>query len=481
MRFFHLFTFLLLFSSHSALAAITINEVAWMGDSDSTNHEWIELHNTDSLSVSIDGWMLEDGVNLSMDLSGTVPAFGYAVLERSSDDSAPGPAFLIYVGALVNTGATLVLRDAGGQIVDQVPGGENWENIGGDNVTKETAQYTSGGWVTDVPTPGKKNSSGRVVAEEIVEEIVDSAPSTKKSSGGSKKKETVKLTTPDTVLELNTDIQTVAYVNQEIPLSVTGSGISKHIVNSLKYDWNFGDTNTASGPDVKYSYAYPGTYVVTVRAAYARHDQVARHEITILPVTFSVTRNDVGDIQIHNDSPYDVDASGYVVRGEKRVVFPPRTIILPRSTITIPKEKVGSEVGNMVAIYDTEHTMLASTYKTIAFASRAVSDEVSSPYTEPPSEFMILSSLTPKSNAVFEFSSDNDNNVVVADTDINFMPDVYPTTTVIDNELVPMENVEEKPIKPNSGNSDWPYIAFVGLLTVAFVGLYLGRGSSNKT
>ncbi|MEZ4195085.1 MAG: hypothetical protein R3B53_01670 [Candidatus Paceibacterota bacterium] len=28
------------------LAAVTINEVAWMGDSTSANHEWIELYNS---------------------------------------------------------------------------------------------------------------------------------------------------------------------------------------------------------------------------------------------------------------------------------------------------------------------------------------------------------------------------------------------------------------------------------------------------
>jgi len=215
-----------------------------------------------------------------------------------------------------------------------------------------------------------------------------------------------------------------------------------------------------------------------VRAAYARHDQVARHEITILPVIFSVTRNDIGDIQIHNDSPYDVDASGYVVRGDKAIVFPPRTIILPRSTITIPKEKVGSEVGNMVAIYDTEHTMLASTYKTVAFASSVVSDEVLSPYIESSSEFVVLSSLAPKPNTAFEFSSDD--NITVVDADIKAVSNLYPTTTATVNEPAPVKSVEEKPIKSNSENNDWSYIAFVGLLTVAFIGLYLGRGASRK-
>ena len=100
-------------------------------------------------------------MNLSINLTGVISPGAFAVLERTSDDSAPGSAFLIYTGALVNTGATLTLRDASGVIVDQVAGGENWQDIGGDNVTKETAQYTTAGWVTDVPTPGSANRSGR--------------------------------------------------------------------------------------------------------------------------------------------------------------------------------------------------------------------------------------------------------------------------------------------------------------------------------
>ena len=80
----------------------------------------------------LDGWTLDDGVNLSISLTGSIPGSGYVVLERSSEESSPATAFLIYTGALVNTGATLTLKNASGQIMDQVAGGENWQEIGGD-------------------------------------------------------------------------------------------------------------------------------------------------------------------------------------------------------------------------------------------------------------------------------------------------------------------------------------------------------------
>jgi len=466
--------FILLISPNLTLAAVTINEIAWMGGSASANHEWIELYNTEGNSVSLEGWVIEDGANLSIDLSGNISPYEYAVLERSSDDTVSGPAFLIYTGALVNSGATLVLRNAEGLIVDQVSGGENWENIGGDNVTKETAQYTTSGWVTDVATPGKQNNDGQVIVEDTLdEENKDTTSKTNKSkSNKGSKTQTVKLVTPDTVLKLNTDIQTVAYVNQEIPLSVKGEGISERIIDSLKYDWNFGDTNVAFGRNVKHVYEYPGTYVVTVRAAYARHDQVARHEITILPVNFSVTRNDRGDVQIHNDSHYDVDASGYVIKGEKTVIFPPRTIILPKSTITIPKNRLGSKNNNMVAVYDTEKTLLASTFSSIAFASSPVVENTRTfSQIEPQKEFITTQSVKPTKSTSFGFIKDNDTEINVP---LEEKEDAPVTNSV---KTIDSENTKKDTPKPAQKDNRWPYVAFAGLLGIAFTGMYLGKSN----
>ena len=46
---------------------------------------------------------------------------------------------------------------------------------------------------------------------------------------------------------------------------------------------------------------------------------VSRHEITILPVEISLTKNQAGDIQVNNDSPYEIDVSGYKLAGNKGV------------------------------------------------------------------------------------------------------------------------------------------------------------------
>ena len=113
----------LLFLPARTSAAVIVSEVAWMGNAVSANDEWIELQNTDSSTVSLDGWTLTDGVSLDIPLVGSIAPSSYVVLERTDETSAPGTAFLIYTGALSNTGSTLTLKRSDGGIEDLVAGG----------------------------------------------------------------------------------------------------------------------------------------------------------------------------------------------------------------------------------------------------------------------------------------------------------------------------------------------------------------------
>lgn len=338
-----------------------------MGSSESANHEWIELTN-DGPAQNVDGWMLQDTQNLSIELQGTVPANTTVVLERTSDVSAPGTAFFIYTGALVNTGTTLQLTDSNNNLVDVVSGGENWQSIGGDNTTKETAQYTTRGWVTAKATPGVYAST---IVPEQEEKVEENAPDTKvptKTVSKTKPSETVRLELPDVTLRLAIKSQTKGYVNQLLTFSVEPSGIGDSLLDSLQYQWNFGDGFTSMQKEPTHVFAFPGTYIVTVMGEYKRQKQVARHEITILPIQISLTKNVTGDVQVNNDSPYEIDISNYIVRGAKDFVFPAYTILLPNQTITLSKGLVSKSFEPMMAVYDTEQQFVAgalpAAYKT---------------------------------------------------------------------------------------------------------------------
>lgn len=349
--------------------AVLINEVAWMGTSASANDEWIELYNNGGSSASLDGWSLKDGMNLNIPLSGTISAGQYAVLERTDDGSAEGSAFLIYTGALANTGAVLSLYRSDNSLEDQVAGGENWENIGGDNVTKETAHYTSSGWVTAEATPGKASPSysppddeEEEDGEDGQEEDDDEEPEANKVDNSEGDGKTIELKIPDVALSLLLNVPDIVYVNQRVDFSVEPKGLGDTIMDSLQYQWNFGDLATSSGKKTAHTFTDAGEYVVTVHGVFSRHEQIARKTVKVLPVAFSLSRKNNGDILIHNNAKYEVAISGYKLKGTKKFTFPDHSILLPQASITVPKSKIDSVFSLPVTLFDQKGTMVASTY-----------------------------------------------------------------------------------------------------------------------
>lgn len=453
-----LFLFLLL--PLSSRAAVTFSEVAWMGTTVSANHEWLELHN-DGSAVDVTGWVITDGMNLQIELTGVIPANSYTVLERTSDDTITGTAFLIYTGALVNTGATLSLKRTDGSVEDQVSGGEGWQNIGGDNVSKETAQYTTGGWATAAATPGRA-----VVANEVTVAAANQPTTTHAvESGGTHKKANasapIVLTLPDVTLQLEVKAQLIGYVHQLIKMDVQPSGIGDTLIDSLQYEWNFGDGATSSEKEPAHLYDYPGTYVITVYGGFKRQEQVARHEITILPVTVSLTTNGQGDVQVNNDSPYELDISGYSLVGDHRFVFSPRTIILPNQTITIPKRKLGKTVEQVTILYDTKGTAITSIMprSLSGYVDQVVNDDS---YVAQES-VTIPALLTVRPETDFLLSS--------TDQVEEMQPSV---TNSVQTESVEGENQQAAVVTyPISTNERWPYVALAVVMLLATLGLYV--------
>jgi len=445
--------------------AVRINEVAWMGSTENANHEWIELYNAAEGAVSLAGWSLTDGANLNIGLSGTIEATAYGILERTrSDGSSLGSILSSYSGALVNTGATLTLRNAEGVIVDQVAGGTNWQNIGGDNSTKETAQYAATGWVTDTPTPGAVNGSGRVTPSPTATTTTPTVPETTTGSGSNKSGSSrtsavsVRLKNPETKMTITPDVQSVAYVNQSIPLKVDVSGDYEHQESMVRFVWNFGDLNTAEGRSVTHVYEYPGEYVVTVHAKNGKAEQVARHEIKVLPVAFSITKNERGDIQVHNNAPYDTDISGYTLKGSEAIVFPPRTIMLSRGTITIPKAKVGT--GKLVALYDTKGQLVTSTYQELK-PSPAVTEEIVYPAA------VTVQTPAPTQNlTTFGFLTERaEASEIVASPDEVIV--IEPNDTA----------VAAPPAEPSRGG----YLGLISILGLSFLAILLFNRPANKS
>jgi hypothetical protein len=354
MKFLFICLFLFCIPTYSH-AAIIINEIAWMGTENSANDEWIELYNNGGAQISIDGWVLKAGGGLEIVLAGAIGAGQYVVLERTDDNSAPGSAFMIYTGALSNTGDTLTLYRADNAIEDSVAGGEDWQNIGGDNTTKETAQYTTNGWITAVPTAGERN-------QENVSVLAESDEDTQEESNGNSSGSSAVSTLYFTPRELKLDISAPSrvYVNQEISIRVEPSGLSDGILNSLNHRWNFGDVTTATRKEVSKRFAFPGEYVVTLHSQYKDYEAYARHTVLVLPVSFSITKGPQGNVQVHNNARYEVDISGYKIAGDTTLTFPQGSVLLPNATITIPEERI--KFTHNVTLFDNTSVQVASLY-----------------------------------------------------------------------------------------------------------------------
>ncbi len=342
------------FSFTVSEAALIINEIAWMGDSESANNEWIELYNSGS-AVEVDGWVVSDNQGLDIVLAGTIGAGQYAVLERTDDDSALGTAFLIYTGALGNDGRTISLRRPDNSMADQVSGGENWQSIGGDNVTKETAQYTEAGWITAAATPGSINKTIGTVSDTKEDGIEKN-----NVAKAEKPNDYISLEIPDTDLKLKIIAPKQVLINQTFTLYTEASGISKQHIDSLSYRWNLGDTQMSVGNETDVSYKHPGTYIITLEATYARHVARARHEIVVLPVTLALEIDRSGYILLHNNSKYEIDLSGYRVQGVDSYVFPPLSFIAPNATLVLSDIDLGRQREQMVVLYDAAAVAQAS-------------------------------------------------------------------------------------------------------------------------
>jgi len=430
-----------------------------MGGPDSANHEWIELHNSGA-TVSVDGWILHDANNLTIELNGTLTNGQRAVLERTSDASAPGTAFLLYTGALSNTGATLVLRNAAGDVVDQVTGGTDWENIGGNNETKETTQLQNGTWVTGAPTPGSApNISTQVAAtdpdkEPETQPIQSQTSSAAARSSGSSEPTT--LTLPDISLQLAIDAPANVHVGQPFSLSVEPSGVGETIADSLVYQWSLGNGEKRSGKDIEYMFQHPGQYVVVVSGAYKRQKQFTRKTITVLPVELSLTKSTNGQSYVlHNQSDTEINVGGYRLVGTSEHVFPTHTIILPQSEIHIPI-KVSHHNQAVVALYDEMNQAVAlhvPGYLEAASNQQLASGGVTRAAVPPPTQ-----ATPPPSN--FGFASD--------------VPTPPPVTVAEPPPLIPLaQAAETDPPLTADSEPDWPLYGLIVLLLLGTAGIYL--------
>lgn len=353
-------------------SAIEITEVAWMGNNESHYCEWIELYNDSSQAVDLSAWQLQvDDAKTDLGTGETgdfvISPQSYRLIERttaSCPDPVPGEAGIkLSFGGLPNSGATVSLINEEGAVVASLAGGEDWQQIGGDNESKETAQYSEGGWLTAPATPGEPAvaTSADTSNDEVEAEQDNKADKSNEDESDESSGEATELELPDGEFTLAISGPTRVYKNQPVKFSTTPRGVVDGVRSSLVYSWNFGDTNTRSGREVEHTYKRAGTYVVTVYATYARHEALATKTVTVVPNDLELSRAENGDLLIHNPATYAMNISGYKLQGQRSLVFPDHSYVASKQTLTIPRKQIENGTFSYVALFDAVGTFVAST------------------------------------------------------------------------------------------------------------------------
>jgi Lamin Tail Domain/PKD domain len=343
-----------------ARAAVVINEIAWMGTTANANAEWIELYNSDTAPVDITGWhLVAASGSPSITLAGTISANGYFLLERTSANTIPGvTADQVYSGALVNTGTTLTLTDANGNTVDQVIGGANWSNVGGDNVSKETAQRTASGWETAVATPDAINFG---VSDTSLNSDNSSNTTTTFDDNASNSTSTTTTTTTTTnitsgpseslpipTLKIITSGDRTVSSNADTAFTATVYDNNGNLRNDAIVSWSFGDGMEKTGASVFHAYYDPGEYVAVVHASTSDGgDALAKITVTVEDANIKIVSVSARGITIANNCTRTLDVSLWrLSSGGQEFKIPENTEILAGHAILFPSQVIELPVSN---------------------------------------------------------------------------------------------------------------------------------------
>jgi len=357
-----------------ASAEVIINEVAWMGTSNSANDEWIELKNTGSSSVDLSGWILvaDDGTpNIILSDKCTnlnINANSFLLLERTSDDTVSGIlADCIYTGALLDGGETLILKDGNRTEINKVEASSGW--LAGDKDTKETMQWNGTSWITATSTPKEQNSSsgnnennsesgtgtgtetetetetGTGTGDEGDSDTDTDSSTGSSSSSGSAEKEKVII---NPTIKAKILAKTIAFVGLPLDIENGVLGYSNENIRVGRYFWNFGDGDsleTISSEKFSHTYYYPGEYTITLdyylRTSFLTGVPDAINKITVKVLPLTVSISNVGDekdffVELTNNSDYDVDISKWILSSSSRsFIFPRNSSIPAKNKITL--------------------------------------------------------------------------------------------------------------------------------------------------
>ena len=338
-----------------AKAGVYINEVAWMGTTNSANDEWIEIYNDGSESIDLNGWTLSavDGapnINFSSTTNKIIPAGGFYLLERTDDSAVLGiTADLIYTGALSNDGENLVLKNKDGSEIDRINGSNGWP--AGDNISKQTMQKISSGWVAAIGTPKASNvgqassqsssasSQESFFANSSSSQNYSSVSSVANYGGGS-------VSWPDEQqIYANAGKDKTGIAGADVLFEGKALGFKKEPLENARYLWTLGDGSYKEGKNIRHIYKYPSyssNYIVVLEVLSGGISAADRVNIKVIPNELQIVETKNEFIKLKNKSSIILDVSSWFLRAGGVVFkFPNHSLISANSELIISSDVSG--------------------------------------------------------------------------------------------------------------------------------------------
>ncbi len=331
------YLFLLLFFTPVFVGAqISFSEIMYDPEGADANSggEWVEVQNIGSTAVDFTKWIFfENEINhgITADGASVIQPGGYAIILK--DPSIFKGYFTNFSGLLfrasfsLNDGEKLAMKSNKDDLVTDANSVTYTAELGAKNDGKSLQKNSSGAWLSATPTPGSATLSD---PSSPVAETTTSNQTAEQNSGASTNNIVSSFPVePQMIVEAGANKTTVA--GALISFNGVALGLKKEPIENAQYMWSFGDGSFKEGRSVTHTYRYPGEYVVVLEVSSGYFSGSDRLKVSA--VTPEIIISKIGDasdyfIEVTNNSKYELDLSGWILRSQSAQFFIPKNTII---------------------------------------------------------------------------------------------------------------------------------------------------------
>lgn len=349
-------------------AKVILTEIMYDPEGTDTGREWVEIYNDGDGDVDLSTVRLnENGINHTFKSFNTPTAIlgagKYAIVadnpEKFQLDYTNYSDLLIDSAfSLNNTGETIAIVDAEGNVIDTVAYSSEWGAGGNGNSLQKKGDIWIPGEVTlakenvTVPADESDETGGDTTNSTTTTSSSGSGSSAASSSSSSHSSQSV-LTSykPKVALEIGIGRDRLGFVNTPIQFQANHNQDKS---SGIKYLWSFGDGDSATGKKAEHSYYSSGEYNIVTNASKSGEQAVSRIRVSIREpeITIKATnRGKLVDILLENHSKFEVNVGAFEIvknseESKNTFIFPQDTIVNSGKAVDIVGEISGLHVEN---------------------------------------------------------------------------------------------------------------------------------------